>query len=175
MSLVTTMAMTSWGSGAWRGIQTGANLLGTHLDLARQHALLNECLTALVVANETDGSQRSFTILKKTETGWVPLTRWQTLPEGVSLDAEKEAEFFNLPASTYTDMAMPAIPFAGTTLQPGTGYQARFFYANGQVFGNNPTTLRVNWRADRQTDTGTARFMDVVLIPFSGKIKYTSS
>ena len=173
MSIVAVVTATSIQHTAWANVKSGASTLGNTVDYARQYAIFNRCQTALVVATQENDAYRAFTVLKKDDTNWSPVSRWQKLPEGVIFDSVTQTSFFN----AEPDPAMKTLTQGGVSLEPGTGYKSLLFFSNGQIDGHNPTTLRViqgHWDAEGLKPQNTNRYMDVVMIPVSGKVKYSA-
>lgn len=130
------------GLGRSTALVTGGNTVTNLANLARQTAVTKNSMTALVMLGKqgTAADFRAFIVLEYAAGagGWLPVTAWQTLPDGIVVDIDDPAN------CTFYESSPPAFPFlAGPPVQKNppvtygdaqvapSAYAARIYLPNG--------------------------------------------
>lgn len=180
------------GLGRSTALVTGGNTVNNLANLARQTAISKNTMTALVLLGKqgTSADFRAFIVLEYAAGtgGWLPVTTWQTLPDGIVVDIDDPAN------CTFYETSPPAFPFlTGPPVQKNppvtfndaqvspTAYAARIYLPNGGL--QNPekrAQLRVIEgfaqggkivRTHPASDSQAANYYDVAIIGATGTTK----
>ncbi len=147
-----------------RNLDNAGNFVMNLAQQARQNSLTKNSLTALVLASaapDTGFSLRIFCLMELAPgaTGWTRISPWQILPEGVVVDSDHSAAFFQTPDIT---PAVPDIPFRGATV---TAAVYQIFTPDGSLYvGSN----------GKPAASPALKLVQGVIAP-DGSVQYTAS
>lgn len=173
------------GIGSARSLDGAGNRVAGMLELARQNAMTRSTLTALVVAVDGNDRYRAFTILEAaprddgtplSASDWRQVNRWETLPEGISADADP----FGVTAGSGAP-PLPSLRYQGSDL-PSSALRHVTFLPNGRVMNASmPSTIRLVegfWDGGssptytRSVDASDpANFYEILVLPSTGRLK----
>lgn len=195
MAVIVAPAVSNLGTAT--GLVTGGNSVTNLIGYARQVAVSQNTMTALVVLakNDSPDDYRAITVLEySTLGGWKPITGWQALPTGVVFDP-------NTANSTFLKNSPDPFPFLATARQKNPpiayksidektmgpikspqGYAARIFLPSGNLQNaEDPAQLRLvegfiqNGQVVRTRRNGaeSANYYEIAIIGATGVTKVT--
>lgn len=174
---------------AFNGIGKSYNLsnaggrLAALTDQARQHAMANNAMTALVLLTEqaSPAAYRAVAVMRylSEEDRWEQVSRWEVLPESIVVDPSR---------STFLANAADELPFTGQSVLPGKfngaevdSFAARIFLPNGSLSNPEaPATLSLVEgfvRGGNATYThqanggGPANYYNVAIVGTTGRVR----
>ena len=128
------------GMGRSTALVTAGNTVNNMANLARQHAMSRNTLTALVVLGNqgTDADYRAVVVMEyNRDTGWSRIGGWETLPVGITIDSVDtlECSFLLQSPNPFPFLATksqdnPPIDFQSAQVGP-SAYAARIFTPGG--------------------------------------------
>lgn len=134
---------------------------------ARQIAKAHRSLTALALvtnSNNEDWDYRLMGILEilPGESAWRMISRWESLPAGVSIDPTESVPFAQSPSPK---IPFPSLKRSGVSI-PSSSYVCQIFLPSGQLLQQSP----IPSICLRMTNGNTANFYKVILSSTTGTI-----
>lgn len=134
--LVALVAANMGDLGSSRNLANGGSLLRGLVDQARQTARSHNSMTMLVGRLDGDDGGRLFTLLERRSgsAAWQQISKWERLPDGISLDRE-ESEIFVQSATDTTTLARPTLKHGAAQIQPSQ-YGYAVFLPGGRLYAS---------------------------------------
>lgn len=143
------------GLGRSTALVTGGNTVNNLANLARQTAVAKNTLTALVMLGNqgTPADFKAFTVLEYAAGGggWLPVTGWQMLPDGIVVDIGDPANctFYEQTPTAFPFLTgppaqkNPPVTYRDTQVSP-SAFAARIYLPNGGLQNpEKPAQIRV--------------------------------